>query len=292
MSRRQTATLKIERSLSIGLRKTVFGDSYRLVLLLVLAFVLLGVSTSEAGLKIYYIRHAEGGHNVLKNWETYSDIPRDKWPAYVGNPDVFTPMGQGQLARVPGKLKRYRFDFVASSPMWRARNTILPYMKEVGAKGEIWPELHEVYCPSLVLSPDLTPPAVKILGEGAVMELPSDEVQYFSLRKDGQRKFKLPPFAPGHVDKPAEAAAARVIKKRVIDMIQERFGGSDKTILLAGHGSSGRGILMMLTQNKLSGFPSITNTGLWMVEEQSNGEFKLKMYNDVPIEYLLSGATK
>jgi len=120
--------------------------------------VLLGVCESNAQLKIYYIRHAEGGHNVLKNWETYSNIPKDQWPAYVGNPNEFTPMGKGQLARVPGKLKRYQFDFIASSSVWRARNTILPYMMEIGAKGEVWPELAELYHSLLIISPDLPTP--------------------------------------------------------------------------------------------------------------------------------------
>lgn len=29
-------------------------------------------------------------------------------------------------------------------------------------------------------------------------------------------------------------------------------------------------------------FPPITDTGVWMVEQQDDGSFKLKMYNDVP----------
>jgi broad specificity phosphatase PhoE len=243
----------------------------------------LGAGESSAQLKIYYIRHAEGGHNVLRNWQTYSNIPEDQWPAYVGNPNIFTPMGQGQLDRVPRKLKRYDFDFIASSPIWRARNTILPYMKEVGAKGEVWPELCEYYQSSLIVSPDLPTPTVKILGQGEAIVLPPEEIPYFSLRDDGQNHIKLPPFPRDHSDKVNETAASRVVIQKVLDLIQERFGGTDKVILLAGHGSSGKGILRMLTNEPLTDLPSITNTGIWMVEEQANGEFELKMYNDVPI---------
>jgi hypothetical protein len=165
-----------------------------------------------------------------------------------------------------------------------ARNTILPYLKEVGGAGEVWPELAEIYNSSLVLSTDLTPPVVKILGAGAPVKIPSDEAPYFSVRKGGENEFKRPSFPEGHTDMEGEAAVAQLIQKRVIEMIKKRFGGSDKTILLAGHGSSGKGLLRMLTKNKLSGFPSITNTGLWMVEEQPNGEFMVLMYNDVPLE--------
>ncbi len=237
------------------------------------------------GLKIYYIRHAEGGHNVKKNWETYSEIPKDQWPAYVGDPNVFTPMGKGQLARVPAKLKKYKFDFIASSPIWRVRNTILPYMKEVGATGEVWPELCEYWQSPLILSSDLPPPTVKILGEGEPVELPAEEMPYFSLREDGQNHIKLPPFPKDpSLDNVTETAASQLVIQHVIDMIQERFGGTNTSILLAGHGFSGLGILRMLLKDELRGFPSITNTGIWMVEEQANGEFKLMMFNDVPLK--------
>jgi hypothetical protein len=240
---------------------------------------------AEAQLKIYYIRHAEGGHNVKKNWQTYSKIPEDQWPAYVGDPNVFTPMGKGQLNRVAGKLKRYKFDFIASSPIWRTRNTILPYMKEVGAKGEVWPELCEYWQSPLIISPDLPKPTVKILDEGAPIELSSEETPYFSLREDGLNEIKLPPFPKNpQLDNVIETAASQLVIQHVLDMIQERFGGTDATILLAGHGFSGKGILRMLTMDKLMDLPAITNTGIWMVEEQANGEFELKMFNDVPIE--------
>jgi hypothetical protein len=157
-------------------------------------------------------------------------------------------------------------------------------MKEIGAKGEVWPELAELYQSSMIISPDLPAPKVKILGQGPPVELPAEETPYFSLRKDGLNSFKLPPFPRDHSQKEAETAASKVVLQRVLDMIQERFGGTDKTILLAGHGSSGKGILRLLTNDSLTDLPSITNTGIWMVEEQANGEFELLMYNDVPIK--------
>ncbi|WP_345318776.1 histidine phosphatase family protein [Novipirellula rosea] len=89
--------------------------------------------TGESGLKIFYIRHAEGGHNVAADW---ADVPKDTWPAYVGDPDVFTREGKAQQAAVAGKLTKYDFDFIATSPMWRCRNTILPYLKETESKAE------------------------------------------------------------------------------------------------------------------------------------------------------------
>jgi broad specificity phosphatase PhoE len=81
-----------------------------------------------------------------------------------------------------------------------------------------------------------------------------------------------------------QEAAYQFVVQHAIDMIHERFGGTDKTILLVGHANSGKALLKLLTRNKLAAAPPITNTGLWMVEEQPNGQFKLEMYNDAPCE--------
>ena len=71
---------------------------------------------AQAGLKVYFIRHAEAGHNVVKEWK---EKPKADWPAYVGNPDMFTPQGETQVVKATEKLKQYHFDFIAVSPYWR-----------------------------------------------------------------------------------------------------------------------------------------------------------------------------
>ena len=97
-------------------------------------------SEAEAGLKIYFIRHAEYGHNVVAEWR---NVPRDQWPAYVGNGNMITPKGEAQLGPATEKLKQHHYDFIAVSPYLRTRHTVLPYLKATDAKGEIWPELGE-----------------------------------------------------------------------------------------------------------------------------------------------------
>lgn len=243
--------------------------------------LLFGASAADAGLKIYYIRHAEGGHNVKADW-VKRGVPEAEWPSYVGNPDIFTPLGFKQQAAVAAKLKKYKFDFIASSPLWRCRNTILPYMKEVGAKGEIWPELREQRASASILRTDMPTPVGPILGAGPLVEMPDDELAYFSIRKDGTHRFKVPKAGNDKAADIRSSAAARVVIQDVIDRVQKRFGGTDKSILFAGHGSSGKAVLRMLTQDPLTGFPGISNTGIWMVEEQEDGTFELKMFNDEP----------
>ena len=56
-----------------------------------------------------------------------------------------------------------------------------------------------------------------------------------------------------------------MVVQRVLDMLQTRFGGTDKTVLLSGHGGSGKAILRMLTKDPLDKFPGISNTGIgWL----------------------------
>jgi hypothetical protein len=152
-------------------------------------------------------------------------------------------------------------------------------------KGEIWPELAEIYATKLIISPDL-PKYVskeKILGAGdAITLLAEEEEPYFTLRKDGLNEFKKARFPRDHSESAKENAMAKVIIDRVLKLIDDR-SDSYKTILLSGHGSSGKAILRLLTNDPLNGFPQITNTGIWMVEQQEDGTFKLKMFNDVPL---------
>lgn len=259
-------------------------DSYRslktLCLLLIASLCYFGTE-ARAGLKIYYIRHAEAGHNVKKYWK---DISERDWPSFVGDQEAFTPRGLEQIEDATRKLRDYDFDLITSSPMWRARNTILPYLKKSESRCEIWPELRETYVSSLILSPDLVAPKEPILNQGDAIEIPKKEARYFFLREEGLKKFELPEYPDDHSEKLAETGAAKVVLDAAIAQIKERFSGSEKSILLAGHGSSGLGLLRLLVQDRLKDYPSIENASLWMVEEQEDGSFKLRMFNDVPLD--------
>lgn len=237
--------------------------------------------STKSKLKIYYIRHAEGGHNVKKEWGIY---PESEWPSYVGNHSAFTPKGIMQQSRVSNKLKRFHFDFVATSPAWRCKNTVLPYLVDSKLRAEVWPELAEIYATKLIISKDLPKhtSTVKILGAGDKITLQPEEEPYFTLRDNGLNEFKKMRFPRDHSESAKENAMAKVIIDRVLKLIDNR-SASHKTILLSGHGSSGAAILRMLTNNPLNHFPQITNTGVWMVEQQDDGTFKLKMFNDVPL---------
>lgn len=253
-------------------RRSFGSGGILLTLLCFLSFV----SHAEAGLKIYYLRHAEGGHNVVDQWK---NVPKEQRPAYVGNANMFTPKGEAQVEALTRKLSPYQFDFIAVSPLWRTRHTILPYLKAEHREAEVWPELHEFLAGRSILASNLPPLSAPVLGAGPRVEVPMEEAAYFTIREDGKTNYRLP-VGKG----PNQEAAIRAVTQHTIDLLREHFGGSNKSVLLVGHGNSGIALLRLLTKDPLAKIPPMANTSLWMVEEQPDGQFQLKFYNDAPYE--------
>lgn len=236
-------------------------------------FILSSVFAShfcEAGLKVYYLRHGQVGTNVQKELE---GKPREEWPAYVGNPEMFTPQGEKQVARVAEKLAPYKFDLVACSPVWRARQTILPYLRENGVKAEIWPALTEFDFPQY--EGELPAPSDQLFTGGKPVEIPAEEAAYFQALDDATL---------ARIDTSSAAQARADIKAlmdHLRDRIHKRFGGTDKTILLVGHALNSSQLLPALTGAESPGWAE--NTALWMAEEQPDGSFKVLLFNDKPV---------
>jgi len=249
-------------------------------ILLILAIVMFGASKSEAQLKIYYIRHAEGGHNVKRAWEE-KGVPESEWPAYVGDPNVFTPRGEKEVVAATKKLQDYSFDFIACSHIWRVRNTILPYLRETRQTAEIWPELKEGKGMLTILSKDIPDLDIEILNLGDPIELPDEEKDFFVLREDSPNDYQR---FPRGSDENLQVAYMKHVALHAIDMIEKRFGGSDKSILLAGHNSSGVSLLKLLLKEEPENKRGITSSGIWMVEQQKDGTYQLKIYNNEAVE--------
>lgn len=243
-----------------------------LLMALILPWILQGCA--QQGLRVYFVRHAEAGHNVVKEWK---DKPKSEWPAYVGNANMFTPKGERQAQALPEKLKGIQFDLIAVCPYWRTRHTILPYLQATGQKAELWPELEETsFVPIAFTAAGAKPPEPNpTLFKGVNnFGLPDSEKAYFYFR-DGDKKY-LEWQEKGN--KQLELANDLALSRKAIDLIKTRFGNSPKSILLVGHGDAGSTLLRLLTTSK-SINPDIDNTGLWMAEEQPNGTFKLKILN-------------
>lgn len=239
-------------------------------------FISIFTNTIEAGLKIYFIRHAEAGHNVVKEWE---NTPKSEWPAYVGNGDLLTPKGEIQKIEAAQKLKKYKFDFIATSPSLRARKTILPYLELLGIKSEIWPELYEYsFYAKQMFSDSLPIPINPILNAGGKIEITKEDSVYFSIRTDGQRKYK---FTSKRDNELMYSAEIKTVHQSMFDRILQNYGGQNKSILLVGHGNNGKDLLRLILKDMLDYTEPMSNAKIWMVEQQTDGSFKLKMYNDI-----------
>ena len=235
-------------------------------------------SCAEGALKVYFVRHAEAGHNVVNRWK---GTPKDQWPSYVGNSSMFTPKGKEQIAALTEKLKGMEFDFIAASPVWRVRNTILPYMMLTGQKGEIWPELAETKHVPLEWTAQanrLLEPSPDLFFAKEDIKLPISERPFFALNEEDQCRFD-----PNRDDDDQTMVNNLAIAQKTIDMIRARFSQSGKSILLAGHGNAGYTLLRTLTTSR-DIKTMLDNTGIWMAEEQPNGSFKLKVLNGQPSE--------
>jgi broad specificity phosphatase PhoE len=242
-----------------------------------LLLLLAAAIPAPAALKVYYLRHAESGANIAGDWKT---TPKEQWPPYVGNANAFSPKGEVQATNVVTKLKRHTFDFIAVSPLWRTRHTVLPYLRATSQTAELWPELAEFAGPGKDPLPSPLPePSATLFTGGKPIALPADEAPLFKLRADGLTEFKM---GEGAAQREADRLA---LCRRVVELIRKRFGGSDKTLLLVGHGNAGRLLASVLTQDpQIMTSPDtiLKNTSLWLAEEQPDGTFRLTLINDQP----------
>lgn len=250
---------------------------HRTCALLVIAILLLSSQIVQAGLKIFYIRHAEGGHQVV---DQFRAIPKSEWPAYAGNGDLLTPHGEQQAESLAKELRLYHFDFIAVSPYLRCQRTILPYLLATGQKAEIWPELEEISGIGMGLPAASLPPPSDYLYRGQPIAIAPEAAGAFTLR----------PGAPNWLDFGKDEAQiganSREAIRQTIRLLLKRFGGQDKSVLLVGHTEAGKYLLRALVDDDTllqygSEYgESIPNAAMWMAEQEPGGRFKLWILND------------
>jgi len=204
------------------------------------------------GLDVYLIRHAQTMANVTKKY-----TPE--------NQQSFSELGTEQVASVADKLAPYEFDAILVSPVWRARRTILPYLKANDLHAEIWPELNEC-----CWQKNRKAPATENLPQGDRVVLDEDDLPYFAFRD---------PTAP-FLCAPKNYADGLVQVRTAHDLFLKEFRGSGKTILLVSHYHSGGRIMQLLLGQEPKGGFWLSNAKLWHLREQPDGTFKLLMMND------------
>jgi len=132
-----------------------------------------------------------------------------------------------------------------------------------------------------ILSGDIHEVKEEILNKGDAIVLTQEESAYLTIRPGAENNYKKYPKGSSENEK---VAFMKHVSLHVIQLIEERFGGTDQSILLAGHNSEGVSLLKLLLQEAPTGEArrGLINTGVWMVEQQEDGSYKLMIYNDKP----------
>ncbi len=206
-----------------------------------------GQETSDRALEIYFVRHAETESNR-------THIHSQK------NDRTFSAAGIKQVAALTEKLSQHDFDYILVSPKYRALNTILPYLKKIGKKAEIWPELEECCWQKRRYGP---PSSYLKLGERIKLE--ARMKPYFKFRDhNSSRRYKTRSYADG---------IAQMIL--ATDMIRKKFGQSGKKILIVSHYHAGSRIIEILQGLEPAGHIKLSNAKITYLKEIERGRFKV-----------------
>jgi len=227
--------------------------------LLMMVMLLCGMGTvqAEGGLDIYFVRHAE----TLANATGVNNND---------NSNIFSKTGDEQVSALTDKLKPLHFDAILVSPVPRAINTILPYLKETGQKGEIWPEIAE--CCWQQVRDNITPGNLVI---SETIQLNAEQTLYFTFR-DTNSKHNYGNLS--YADGVAQVRAAE-------GLLKKHYFGTGKTILIVAHYHSGQVLLADLLGMPREDLPNLENAKLTHLHQCEDGHFTLLSINDKDVAH-------
>lgn len=204
---------------------------------------------------LYFLRHAQ----------TQANVTREYTPE---NQQTFSPWGLEQVNHVAGGLADYEFDVVIVSPAWRTMHTILPVLMERGMQAEIWPELYECCWDRETVEDD---PQVT---RGEAIEIDPAFTTYFRLR-DAESGYIL------EVDTPARG---ELMVAGAVELLLERFAGTEQRVLMVSHYHTGGRILRNLLGESAPARIQPQNARLTHLRGDEEGQFSLLMLNAAPVE--------
>ena len=209
-------------------------------------FAIPAYSEEFSPLNIYFVRHGETLGNVTHKHTRFNDR-------------TFSDKGAQQVEALTAKLGEIQFDHILVSPVYRAMNTVFPYLKKHNLKAEIWPELAECCWQKERGS------KASHIGRGNRIEVESDMQPYFIFAdKSDSHKFKARDYSDGILM--VSTAFERVIKN---------YSGSGKTILMVGHYHSGGRLIELLQRFYPEGNHKLSNGKITQLQEREDGNFNL-----------------
>jgi len=206
-------------------------------------------------MKLYFVRHGQSMGNMTGD---YSTIAHDQLSAE----------GHRQAARLATRLTA-DFQAIYVSPLQRAMETCLPFLKARGYQAELWSQLAEA-CWQLEraapIPPRLAPPEPLILTK--------EWQPYFIGQNCGQ----------SYLPYPDEVFKEGLVRLRwVKDELLRRHGGKDETVLLVSHWYFGSHLIDLLLQLPCDDAVRFhhDNTGLTLLDQRADGSFFIEFVNRV-----------
>jgi len=216
------------------------------ILLVLGVTVICAITSAYAATDIYFVRHAETMGNLTHHHSHENDR-------------TLSPAGIRQVENLTRKLDQLQFDYIIVSPKYRVLKTILPYLKKHRLVAEIWPELAECCWQKQ------REPSSGALNRGSQIRLESAMQPYFTFA-DSNDHFSYSTHGYGQGMTQITLAT---------DRIRQRFGGTNKRILIVGHYHAGSRILEILQGMEPIGRYQIANTQIAHLQESDTGTFSL-----------------
>ena len=195
--------------------------------------------------QIVFLRHAETQANATGRYNSKTL-------------NAFSTLGERQVSAITQRLKSETFDAIVVSPSPRTLKTIAPYLRATGQKAEIWPELYE--CCHQPKS-QRSQPASSVMKFGQRIGWDASLNGIFQIRPGGERYILAPTYNDG----------MRQIKQ-ARKLLEMKFGGSGKKVLVVGHSIVGGHLLAMLTGKRIQ----VQNASPIRVVESNGGLFTVK----------------
>lgn len=204
-------------------------------------------------MKLFFLRHGQSVGNMTEDYSI----------SFHGK---LSDLGQRQAELMVERLKGIQFDAIIVSPLERAIQTILPYLKANNRIAEIWSELSEA-----CYQEDRETLAPEQMRYGSPVECSDEDREFFRIRETDQGTL-LPPH-----DKNYQEGLRRIdwVYRKILQDYKDR----DSSILVVGHAHAGSRLLEMFMGMEPTSRFDHSNTGLSLLERLPSGSFMIRYIN-------------
>ena len=231
------------------------------------AALLLGIALcvgSNAGAKT---RAAQGFDLIIvRHAQTVANVTKDYSPE---NQRTFSAQGKAEVRELAHKLRALDIDHVVVSPTHRTLHTIATYLESEGEVAEVWPEVEEC-----CYHEDRDASASATIPPGHPIEIDTALAPLFRFRSpEAARWYNAQNYADS--EKMALGAAG---------LLERRFGGTGKTVLVVTHCHTGAWMIAELLGDPEARTIVLGTAKVSRLRQGPDGRYRLLSLNEKPFE--------